>query len=232
MAAQACDAVRLRDGRIVHEGLAPADLGLHHRFGEESFVPFDRGEHGLDRGPLLLELRAPLAHALLSGRNGFLKRCNLGLERLLRSAASSRPAPARRPDAPHGIDGRLRISRLDPRPLIDSSVYVVKRGGVRSRSGKNAGSNDCGKNGPLENTGDHHFASFTASPRSDSATSIRSAQRRPKRSSRLRRAWRHPFRRARASRPRSRCELGARPRRPLREEACRCAGRRRARPSR
>ena len=179
MAAQACDAVRLRDGRIVHEGLAPADLGLHHRFGEESFVPFDRGEHGLDRGPLLLELRAPLAHALLSGRNGFLKRRNLGLERLLRSGGLVTGRACSGGGRPHGIDGRLRISRLDPRPLSDSSVYVVKRGGVRSRSGKNAGSNDCGKNGPLENTGDHHFASFTASPRSDSATSIRSGAAAP-----------------------------------------------------
>lgn len=101
-------------------------------------MPFDRGEHGLDRGPLLLELRAPLAHALLSGRNGFLKRCNLGLERLLRSGGLVTGRACSGGGRPHGIDGRLRISRLDPRPLSDSSVYVVKRGGVRSRSGKNA----------------------------------------------------------------------------------------------
>ena len=80
---------------------------------------------------------------------------------------------------PHGIDGRLRIGRLDPRALGDGAVDVVKHGGVRGRSGKNAGGNGCGKNGPLENTGDHHFASFTASPRSDSATSIRSGAAAP-----------------------------------------------------
>ena len=142
-------------------------------------MPFDRGEHGLDRGPLLLELRAPLAHALLSGRNGFFERRNLGLERLLRSGGLVTGRARSGGGRPHGIDGRLRIGRLDPRALGDGTVDVVKRGGVRGRSGKNAGGNGCSKNGPLENTGDHHFASFTASPRSDSATSIRSGAAAP-----------------------------------------------------